>query len=80
MMLLVPMPAAICGRSSPTLDDDELVTVWSDDTTLGWISEVLVLTDGEASSRGSISCGSGLGELRECVLVEPAASHRVRLV
>jgi hypothetical protein len=30
------------------LDDDDLATIWSDDTTLGWVSEALVLTDGEA--------------------------------
>jgi hypothetical protein len=38
------------------LDDDDLATVWSDDTTLGWVSEALVLTDGEPICRGSISC------------------------
>ena len=49
--------------------------------TLGWISETRVLTDGEAISPGLDQLrGSGAGALREFVLVELAAGHRVRLV
>jgi hypothetical protein len=33
------------------LDDHDLAAVWSDDTTLGWLSEALVLIDDEAICR-----------------------------
>jgi hypothetical protein len=64
MTLLVPMPAATCGRSSP----HSMTTSWRRCGSM-------------TSRRGSISCADrALGELRERVLVELAAGHRVRLV
>jgi len=50
MTLLVPggdLRAVITA-----LVDDELATVWSDDTALGWSSEALALSDGKAISPG----------------------------
>jgi len=37
MTALVPVPAATLRAVITALDDDELATVWTDDTTLGWI-------------------------------------------
>jgi hypothetical protein len=37
MTQLVPVPAATLRAVVDALDDDELATVWTDDTTLGWI-------------------------------------------
>ncbi|MBP9202686.1 MAG: BREX-6 system adenine-specific DNA-methyltransferase PglX [Kofleriaceae bacterium] len=37
MTALVPVPAATLRAVVDALDDDELASVWTDDTTLGWI-------------------------------------------